>query len=76
MLYFKNPGKIFFFYDWQFIIRYIGQDDDAELREKIENFQDDTNENNERKESALIKISNLSKKQEGIRNCFIFLGYS
>ena len=51
--------------------RYIGQDDDVELREKLEDLQDDADDNIGRKERALVKITNLSRKQEGIRNSFI-----
>ena len=51
--------------------RYIGQDDDVELREKLEELQDEIEDNIGKKEKALVKITNLSRKQEGIRKSFI-----
>ena len=51
--------------------RYIGQDDDVELREKLDDMQDQADENISRKERALVKITNLSRKQDGIRKSFI-----
>ena len=51
--------------------RYIGQDDDVELREKLEDIQDETDDNLARKERAMEKITNLARKQEGIRKSFL-----
>ena len=51
--------------------RYIGQDDDVEMREKLENLNDDIDDNLDIKERAMEKITNLSRKQEGIRKSFL-----
>ena len=58
-----------------FYQRYIGQDDDVELRQKLEDLQDEIDDNTGRKEKALIKTISLSRKQEGIRRSFLGIAF-
>ena len=51
--------------------RYIGQDEDMELRLTLEELNDEIEDNQKLKEKATEKITNISRKQEGIRNSFM-----
>ena len=50
--------------------RYIGQDDDVETQERIEELNEKIDVNVVRKDKATEKMVYLNKKQEGIRTCF------
>ena len=51
-------------------VRYIGQDDSGDMREKINQMELVMKENSERKSKFLEQIVYITRKQENIRRCF------